>query len=369
MASTMARGGRRRRILNEELLSGANLAVARPVGPSADEPAPRYGEQAGIEHHPQVSDFVPRRTRTVLLMLAAGIAAAAACQSLVRYAEPIAAAVPGLSAEALVQLADSVVAWLSAIGLLAAALLARLVYSLRKHRVDDLQGRYRVWKWVAWAAALGSLNAVADLQRLFAAALAGATGWSLTSSGAEWWLAPLGVAGAWLLARTSVELRECRTAWALTIAAGAWYAAAAVGALGGAAATLGAWNDALSRTAPLVGHAFTLAALMKFARYVVLDVQGLIDHSPRRLRRAKHQRPTGAPAAEEPAAAATVPMPTPKELRSAPTLPTPIPMEAAASTGASWDADDDEEQSQLDSYPRKPSKAERKRLRKQNRAA
>ena len=55
-------------MLNEEALS-ASSAHTRACGPvTPDEPAegaPRYSEAAGVEHHPQVTDFLPRRYRTI----------------------------------------------------------------------------------------------------------------------------------------------------------------------------------------------------------------------------------------------------------------------------------------------------------------
>ena len=70
----MSRGGRRRRVLNDEVRSASGLSLATYQAQHADFEAPRYAEQASVEHHPQVTDFVPRRGRAVLMTLAAGMA-------------------------------------------------------------------------------------------------------------------------------------------------------------------------------------------------------------------------------------------------------------------------------------------------------
>jgi hypothetical protein len=343
MASSMARGGRRRRVLNDEVRSASGLSVASYQSGSADPDAPRYGEQASVEHHPQVTDYVPRRARAVVVTLLAGTAVAAGAQAITHFAEPIAAAVPGVDAANLAeQLAGGMVAWTSAVALLLAAMLAKLTYSLRRHRVDDYAGRYRIWRWIAWGGVLASINSIVHVQTLIAAVAVAATGMSLTATGGEWWLAPLALVGGWIFVRLLLEVSESRTSLTMLLAAAACYGVAAAGALGWAPAALGGWSGALTGALPLVGHTIALAGLMVFARYVVLDVQGLIDHAPR----------AAAPvAAKEPAA------PTAPAIPSVSHQPSP-----------SWndDAEDDEDE---DGAGRKLSKADRKRLRKQQRAA
>lgn len=375
----MARGGRRRRVLNEELLSGVALSVAvADPGEAGDDDAPRYGEQANVENHPLVSDFIPRRRRVVVAAVSAGVAAAAAAESVVHFAEPIAAALPGVAASELVErVAVGGAAWASAVVLLAAALAARLNFSLRRRRIDDYHGRYRIWRWVAWACVAASLDAVAGVHHLASAAVRGATGWSLTAGGAEWWLAPVALIGGWLFARLALELVESRAALVTMIAASTCYATAAAGALGWTPAALGSWADAIPRALPLVGHTLALAGLLAFARYVVLDVQGLVDHSPRPRTGRRSDLPAEAPA-EPPATTAiaarlinaTVPLA--PAAPAAPAASAPIPAavaKAPAVLHSSWDDADDESEEEDGPVTRKLSKAEKRRLRKQGRAA
>jgi hypothetical protein len=209
------------------------------------------------------------------------------------------------------------------------------------------------------------VNAVVGVHQFIARAAVAITGWSLTASGAEWWLAPIVLVAGWIGLRLVFEIAESRSACGLTLLAGISYALAAAGALGWSITALGASADALAGALPLVGHTLILAALMVYARYVVLDVQGLIEHKPRRpaASAAKARKPAAKTAT--PAAPAVTSAPAAK-------APSPQPKPAAAAStaaAASWsEADEDDED---ESAGRRLSKAERKRLRKlrQGRAA
>ena len=49
------------------------LRVAHVPTIDAASQAPRYSDAAGVENHPQITDFVPRRYRTIVLLLMAGL--------------------------------------------------------------------------------------------------------------------------------------------------------------------------------------------------------------------------------------------------------------------------------------------------------
>jgi hypothetical protein len=354
--------------LNEELRSASGALASTAATSSAGADAPRYGEQANIEHHPQITDFIPRRKRTVMTTLAVGVGVAASTQFLAQNANTLAAVMPGVPAQPIaVQLAHGVAAWTAAVGLLLVAAFARIIYSLRRHRVDDVHGRYRVWRWIAAGALVVSLNAVVGVHQVIARAAAAVTGWSLTSSANEWWLAPLALLAGWTGVRLALEIAESRAALGLTALAGATYAVAAVAGLGWTPAALGVSAGALADALPLVGHTLALASMMVFARYVVLDVQGLIEHKPRRpAASAAKARAATVKAAATTAAPPTVAVPAATASASKPAANAARP--GAAASG--W-TEVDEVDTDDNVGDRRLSKAERKRLRKlrQGRAA
>src|SRR5262252_8477665 len=69
MVNFPGRSDRRRRVLKEEVLSASARAKSRSNDrDDAGEDAPRYSEAAGVENHPQVTDFVPRRYSTIAML-------------------------------------------------------------------------------------------------------------------------------------------------------------------------------------------------------------------------------------------------------------------------------------------------------------
>ncbi|MCA9237053.1 MAG: hypothetical protein KDA44_16380 [Planctomycetales bacterium] len=366
MGSAGTRDSRRRRVLNDESRLGLSV-VGRTDERSPDARKPRYGETAHIENHPQVSDLVPRRKRFVFAATLAVIGLAAGAETLLRIAADAPTGIPGVAAADLHALARGVMGWATVAAGLTGFALCRLIFSLRRHRVDDRRGNYRVWSWAALGCLAWPLCAITGLHRVVAQAAVASTGVKLLAAGAEWWLAPGLLVSAWIAYRLRAEMKEAPGSLTVLVIALACYAIAAVGASGWLPSAWGEWSTAAVRSLPLVGHALAVASLAGFARYVVLDVQGLIDHAPHRERSsrkrktAKSEREEESPA-EEPAKIA---ISKPRESRRQDTDKAPSP--AAETPQLDWVGDEDEADDSDDSQPRKLSKAERKRLRNQQR--
>lgn len=361
MASFPGRTGRRRRVLNEELISASSSHLALRAGaePDADDLAPRYCEAAGMEHHAQVTDFVPRRYRSLALLTVVGLASVAGLAALDHWAGTI-AGILGLRTTAPLDFVapGSLAAWLAAVLLLVTSAFCLLVYSIRRHRIDDFRGRYRVWLAAAAAGVLLSVNSVAGLHRVLAEASSYHTGWWALRGGAIWWLVIAGLPLAWVLFRAIADVRECRLAALALTAAVVAYVTALASYLGWNVLAVGPRSEPLVTVGlTLVGHWLALVGVVAYARYVVLDAQGLIAHAPSRRR-------TGP--AESPAPAdASAPPPPPKSPPAAASQPTEW-------VDGSRPEPDPYEDDEPDHRGRKLSKSERKRLRKlkaRNRAA
>jgi len=280
MARNTAREGRRRRVLNEEVLSASNIAVYLDSSQQVIEPGdtPRYGAGANIENHPQVTSFVPRRFRTLSLIALLGLGAGVCAEFTAYYAETLSKLVQVVSpAEITEVFANRLVAWSSAVVLLLAAGYTRLIFSLQRHRVDDYRGRYRVWRTAGWAAIALSLNAVLGGHELVSRCLGNLVEWQFLSANAGWWLVPAALLGGWLLVKLVIDASECRSALAVYLLAIACLTVAGVHSAGWSPAWSANWPDTLSRTLPLSGYTLFLVGSLLFARYVVLDVQGLIE--------------------------------------------------------------------------------------------
>src|SRR3954463_7734056 len=120
MVNFPGRNDRRRRVLKEEVRSAsASRATLRAA--VADD-APRYSDAAGVENHPQITDFVPRRYSTIALLGMFGVAASATTAALHYFALPMAAS-RGINSSAAFDLAarGNLNEWLAAVVLFIAS--------------------------------------------------------------------------------------------------------------------------------------------------------------------------------------------------------------------------------------------------------
>jgi hypothetical protein len=270
---------RRRRVLKDGVLSASsNYATLRAANDDTHaNDAPRYSDAAGVENHPQITDFVPRSYSTIAMLVGGGLGLTAALGAAQMFVAPVLNARGIRGAEAFnLSATGSIATWSAAIVTLVASAVCLLIYSIRRHRINDFRGRYRVWLGAAMACVLLSVNCVAGLHQLAADAFAQLTGWSALRDGAAWWLMLAGLPLGWITLRALLDMRECRFAAGIFVAAVACYCVSAVNYLGfiriadphAAAITSGATL--------LMGHWLVLAAAVSYARFVILDAQGLI---------------------------------------------------------------------------------------------
>jgi hypothetical protein len=221
-----------------------------------------------------------------------------------------------------------------------------------------------------------SASSVAGLHHVVAHGLSHFAGWTALRDNAVWWIAIAGLPMAWIGLRAMLDMRECRLAAAFVCMAWLCYGVSAAGYLGLVPSAAEQHASLLTGATMLLGHWLLLAAIVTYARYVILDAQCLIT--------------TGRPAAKKQSRKdekAMVAKTTPEEAK-----PTVLSVVNYARNKAgqlvaaedndrwidgrrperkSYDSYDDNEDEDSESGS-KLSKADRKRLRKlksQNRAA
>ena len=247
----------------------------------------------------------------------------------------------------------------------AAGFLAAFIYSLRRHRVDDYYGRYRVWIWTAVACGLVGLGETTNLAALFRGLsdrAAAACGIRATVV----WPSALGAVLALAGLRLLVEVRRSRGTVALAVLAMALFALAAAIELGWVSQVPEPHRLLVERTCWLAGYMVVLAAFMSYAHRVALEIEGKIavvptklkPPKPRRLKKAHHHpdaKETKEKAAPKRTTAARTDLdPVPEGPAEQPRAPREKSPEAAAPRG-------------VDRPDRPLSKKERRRLRREAR--
>jgi hypothetical protein len=389
MANFPGRSGRRRRVLNEEVLSASASHLALRAEPVERATEARYSDDAAVENQSHVSDLIPRRHRSIALLVGAGLATTAVAGALQELVAPKLAAA-GMTAGASLDLnsGSSFAAWIGSAVLLVSAATCVQIYSIRRHRIDDYRGRYRVWMWGALGCCLASLNCVVGAHAIIAEVISHFAAWSALRGGAIWWLALAGAPLVWIGVRTLLDVKECRLSAVLLVATTMAYATATMSFLGWLPGIDLALEPLLTGAAALLGHWLLLASAVSYARHVVLDSQGLIAV------RASSRRATSSGAASkrkadaveiphiaEPSRPSTQPALRIADAGPSITRASVVPAKSQAKS-SDWvdgtrrekdryESDDDGEEEEGDGT-RKFSKTERKQLRKlkaRNRAA
>ena len=281
---------RRRRVLKDEVLSASsNYANLRASDDDFADDAPRYSDAAGVENHPQVTDFIPRRYTSIAMLVGVGAVSTAVLAAAQYFAVPALAARGIRGGEAFnLSSTGSIASWIAAVVTLLASAACMLTYSIRRHRIDDFRGRYRVWLGAAVVCLVLSANSVAGFHQIAADALGQLTGWSALRDGAAWWMLLAALPLAWITVRALLDVRECRVAAASLVAALVCYSISAATYLGIVQVGDTETRSIASGGSLLLGHWFVLASVVSYARFVVLDAQGLVTVR----RRTKAERST-----------------------------------------------------------------------------
>jgi hypothetical protein len=193
--------------------------------------------------------------------------------------------------------AGSVGDWLAAMLSAVAGLIAMFIYSLRRHRVDDYHGRYRLWMWTAIACLAVSLGEATSIGAAVEGPCRRAAAWSGMSETLVW-PAVVGTLLAIAAMRLLVEIRQCRAAIVLLAACGLGFAVAAATSHDWWIQVSEANRRLVARGSWLAGYVALLTLFLTYARFVALQIEGKIAVVPNKPKRRKAKAPS-APAAQE----------------------------------------------------------------------
>jgi len=280
-ASRQSRGGqhdRRRRLLTDELSHASQWPACRQW--SDERPPPRksehYGDAPFLEQQLRLLDLIPRRLVVLVGLLLAGVGLLAGLEFV--YAWMLDRVAAGGASVVALDLASkgSLGCWFSSLMLLTASATAILVYIVRRNRVDDYQGRYRIWLWAAACWFLLATDQAASLREAFRELMIDLTGARLLGDGSIWWaifyVALLGAVGS----RLWMDMRPNWPAIAALSLAGAAFGLAITIRLGWIAPASSADEVMFRMGALMSGSLLLLAAMSLHARHVLLDAEGLL---------------------------------------------------------------------------------------------
>jgi len=285
------RDERRRRLLTDDLSGPDDRWTCRirsedSLSPSKSE---HYGNAEFLERSLRLFDLVPRRWIVLLGWWAAAMTIMAGLGAAYIWMRQQ-ATVGGHAVIAALDIAarGSLAGWFSSLVLLAAAVMALLIYAVRRHRTDDYQGRYRIWLWAAGCWLFLAADRAAGLSEGMRDGVAILTGTSWLDDGALWWavvyILLLGSFGS----RLWIDMHSNRTALVVLVMAAVAYGLTIAGRLGwflnlNLNGTDAGPRDVLLRVGcAMVGDLLLLTAMSLHARHVLLDAEGLLPRPGRK---------------------------------------------------------------------------------------
>ncbi len=227
----------------------------------------------------RLTDLIPRRPVTIAAVMLAGLSVVAGLEILYTYTHGAAWTTTQWQPAAFDLDGDgSLAVWFSSALLMAAAVIAMIVYTVRRHRTDDYQGRYRIWLAAAACWTLMSIDATAKVHDTFKELTTQATGTRLLGDGSIWWVVPCFFLFGAVGSRLVVDMHKCRLSTAALLAAGGCYVPAIATQLGLVLSEGGPRSVMLQSGTWLLGNLLLLMAMVLHGRYVIMDAEGLVPN-------------------------------------------------------------------------------------------
>jgi MFS family permease len=268
----------------------ASDSASADASSQADAGQRAYAAASRFDRQRLVHDLFPSRYLTIALVVIAGLSSVALVELLHAWSGSLASVLSDQEASALdLNTARNVSRWFSSMLLGLASLAAMFIYSLRRHRVDDYHGRYRVWIWTAIGCLLASMvetTSASTLAQGLCRRAAAACGVAETVA----WPAALATVLSAIAIRLLVEVRRCRLAVAAGIASAVAFLLATAVDHGWLIHASGPLRTPLERGSWLVGYVLTLATFLLYARQVNREIEGLVVVAPPKARRPKAKK-------------------------------------------------------------------------------
>ena len=275
---------RRRRVLfaaQQADVTGSTAASRRAAAAlrEARRPQEEFGSRVHRRLRGRWFSLVPVKRRT-LFGVAGTLFAIALALSLAHYAAvawPSLATQPEIARPLRLDRPDSFGRWCVTFLLAGSAGVSLLIYQLRRYRVDDYTGQYRLWRLVLVICVLASMNSLVSVIDWAGALLDVGFGKRVALSGNDWVRLAISFGGAVLALRLIAEVRSSR--WSLATMMIAWsFLAIPLAANWNVfnVDSMGSWT--LVTSAPLLGFTFLFLSLGGYLRMLYRQVRKLDEN-------------------------------------------------------------------------------------------
>lgn len=275
---------RRRKLLRDDSRKAAARS-SNPSGTSSRRKTKAYSSEAKADNQPRVTDFIPLRPLHLWIFFLCGLIGGALINAMymacvVLWKGPATDCLQLVGTGTLARASYGLVLFL-------AGLIALLIFHIRRYRLDDFQGRYRAWRWVALACLLGSADALTDLHQPLAIGLTTSLSTFRSVQPSILWLSAWFTAGVLLYSRTYREVWVSRSGSLLLFLSLSAYVASTL-------AFLGKWGIAdpelkqiLIYALTYLGHHCLCTGMLVYLRYVYLHSQNALPVKTSRKTRRK----------------------------------------------------------------------------------
>ncbi len=295
--SHLGRGGhrddRRRRLFSEDLTAGTGLprpdttAISLPIDYFRTHKSDNYGEAEFLQTQPRLTNLIPRRLISYLLLWLTGSAAIGGLIAAYIWSPDLLRAANQRPAMTDLGNYGSLGNWFGSLLLLAASLLAIITYTIRRHKVDDYRGHYHIWAWAAACWFVMASDMAASLHQGFQQLMVSLTGTRIVGEGSVWWVVPSLLLSGSIGSRLLIDMWSSKLSSIALLSAAIAYLTALLTFYHGISLQSEVSQLLLLQGGLLGGHLLVAIAMGLHARYVLLDAEGSL---PKRLPKKKAEK-------------------------------------------------------------------------------
>ena len=246
------------------------------TGSSNDVGGKAYSNSAQRRYQKKTTDLIPKRYRSVALMVMLLVASVCGLNLLSAYSVDWRDQLTASQIEAFALSGQgSLARWFVSFLLILSSLASLQLYALRQHRCDDYRGTYRLWGWLAVLFLLSSIQCSVDLLGLIHTAVASLVG-TLPGDRLVWLVTAKLLLLSALVVRGLFEVRVSRVALAGGVLAWIGFTTAIVLPIPSVGDRLALELPLYYGNALLIGTSAVFLSVVMYARFVFLHSNGLL---------------------------------------------------------------------------------------------